>query len=41
MLSDLGFPEEILRDILYENISILQDAIYVEVSSEFLMFDGS
>lgn len=39
MLIDLGFPEYILKDILDDEVDMLQDAIFVEYSKELLMFD--
>lgn len=39
-LLDLGIPEEILSDISDENISMLQNAINVNVYTDLLMFDG-
>lgn len=39
MLMDMGFPEAILKDISDDEVEVLKDAIYVDVSSELLMFD--
>ncbi|MEG0308490.1 MAG: hypothetical protein RR636_11130 [Clostridium sp.] len=38
-LIDMGFPEEILKDITEDEISLIKDAIKVEAYSELLMFD--
>lgn len=40
-LLDLGVPEEVLSDISDENISMLQNAINVDVDTDLLMFDGA
>ena len=38
-LIDLGFPNDILKDISDEEVDILQEAVFVESFKELLMFD--
>ncbi|WP_019230100.1 hypothetical protein [Sedimentibacter sp. B4] len=40
ILMEFDVPEEILNDMSYENISMLQNAIHVDVYTDLLMFDG-
>ncbi|GEM_PF-414771 len=39
LLTRMGFPEDILKEVSDEDVALLQDAIYVEAFSELLMFD--
>ncbi len=39
-LMNMGFPEAILKDISDDEVDMLKDAIYVDVSSELLMFNS-
>lgn len=39
-LMNMGFPEAILKDISDDEVDMLKDAIYIDVSSELLMFDS-